>query len=114
MTSGQSTTDNGHWSWLVKPALLALALLLTSVGSASAQTDGSHGLIGDISSDGYLILMADNSVWLVEGYYVSNTTVWSPTDNIIFSSGNDRCIDGRSMLLVNVDEHDIACAQRVH
>jgi hypothetical protein len=114
MTSRRSTTDNGHRHWLMKPVMLALALLFTSIGSANAQTDGSHALIGEISSDGYLILMADNTVWLVEGYYVSNTTVWSATDNITFSSGNDRCMNVRSMLLVNVDEHDIACAERVH
>jgi len=32
----------------------------------------------------------------------------------VFSSGNDRCANVRSMLLVNVDEHNIACAERVH
>jgi hypothetical protein len=98
----------------MKPVLLALALLFTGAASANAQTDGSHGLIGDVSTDGYLILMADNTVWLVEGYYVARTAVWLPTDNVVFSSGNDRCADVRSMLLVNVDEHNIACAVRVH
>jgi hypothetical protein len=89
-------------------------VLFTSVGSAYAQTNGSDGWIQDVSSDGYLIVMADNTVWLVEGYYVSDTAVWLPTDNIMYSSGNDRCTNVRSMLLVNVDEHDIACAERVH
>jgi hypothetical protein len=88
-------------------------MLLTGVDAASAQTDGSDGWIEGVSTDGYLIEMADSTVWLVEGYYVADTSVWLPTDNIVYSSGNDRCMNERSMLLVNVDEHDIACAVRV-
>jgi hypothetical protein len=89
-------------------------VLFTSVGSASAETDSGEGRIQNISSDSYLIVMADNTVWLVEGYYLPDTVAWVPGNNVVYSSGNDRCIDARSMLLVNVDEHNVACAVRVH
>jgi hypothetical protein len=105
-------TDRGRCRW--KPALLALAWLIIGVGTANAQTDGGEARIADVSSDGYLVLMADNSVWLVEGYYLAATSVWLPTDNVVYASGNDRCLSTRAMLLVNVDEHNTACAVRVH
>jgi hypothetical protein len=95
--------------------LLAVALLLIGVvGTANAQTDGGEAWIADVSSDGYLVEMADNTVWLVEAYYLAATSGWLPTDDVVYASGNDRCLDTRAMLLVNVDEHNTACAVRVH
>jgi hypothetical protein len=90
-----------RWCLLTSACLFAL---VTSVGSASAQSDGGEGWIQGISSDSYLIVMADNTVWLVEGYYLPDTVAWVPGNNVMYSSGNDRCLDARSMLLVNVDD----------